>query len=91
VPVLASSKSLGKVTRLAVEARDNKVILFRLLKLRGYEPRVVVYRLNPTLSKYWLAVKPRVYGLTIAAYRSLVACAFKPTITLIKASKSCYE
>jgi FkbM family methyltransferase len=91
VPVLALSKSLGKVTRLAVEAHGNEAVLFRLLKLRGYEPKVVVYRLNPTLSKYWLAVKPRVYGLTIAAYRSLVTCAFKPKITLIKASKPCDE
>jgi len=91
VPVLASSKSLEKVTRLAVEAHGNEAVLFKLLKLSGYEPKVVACKLSPTLSKCWLSVKPRVYGLTIAAYRSLVACAFKPTITLMKASKPCDE
>jgi hypothetical protein len=82
---------LEKVTRLAVEAHGNEAVLFKLLKLSGYEPKVVACKLSPTLSKCWLSVKPRVYGLTIAAYRSLVTCAFKPKITLMKASKPCDE
>jgi FkbM family methyltransferase len=87
VPVLASSRSLRKVTKLAVEAHGNEAMLLKLLKLRGYDPKIIVYKLSPCLFKYWLTVKPRIYSSIIAVYRLLVASAFKPTITLVKASR----
>jgi len=75
------------VTKLVAETHDNEAILLKLLKLRGYDPKIMVYKLSPCLFRYWLTVKPRIYGSIIAVYRLLIASAFKPTITLVKASR----
>jgi len=88
VAVLASSKKLKKAAQIAVEAHGNERRLLRLLKIHGYDPKIVVHKLSPHLARYWFAVRPRAYGLTIAVYRLLIANIFKPTITVIKALRS---
>lgn len=88
VPVLAASSKLSKVSELAIEAHGNTRYLVRLLKLKGYNPEIIVYKLIPHLARQWLKIRPRAYGLIIATYRLLVSSAYKPTITIVKASRS---
>jgi FkbM family methyltransferase len=88
IPVLVASSKLGRVSELAIEAHGNTSYLIRLLKLKGYNPKIIVYRLNPHLARQWLKVKPKAYGLIIAIYRFLASSTYKPTITLVKASRS---
>jgi FkbM family methyltransferase len=89
IPVLAASSKLSMyVSELAMEAHGNTSYLIRLLKLKGYNPKIIVYRLNPHLARQWLKVKPKAYGLIIAIYRFLASSTYKPTITIVKASRS---
>jgi len=88
IPVLAASSKLSMVSELAIEAHGNTSYLIRLLKLKGYNPKIIVYRLNPHLARQWLKVKPKAYGLIIAIYRFLASSTYKPTITIVKASRS---
>jgi FkbM family methyltransferase len=88
IPVLAASSKLSMVSELAMEAHGNTSYLIRLLKLKGYNPKIKVYRLNPHLARQWLKVKPKAYGLIIAIYRLLASSTYKPTITIVKASRS---
>jgi FkbM family methyltransferase len=88
IPVLAASSKLSRVSELAMEAHGNTSYLIRLLKLKGYNPKIIVYRLNPHLARQWLKVKPKAYGLIIAIYRFLASSTYKPTITIVKASRS---
>ena len=88
IPVLAASSKLSRVSELAIEAHGNTSYLIRLLKLKGYNPKIKVYRLNPHLARQWLKVKPKAYGLIIAIYRFLASSTYKPTITIVKASRS---
>jgi FkbM family methyltransferase len=88
IPVLVALSKLGRVSELAIEAHGNTSYLIRLLKLKGYNPKIKVYRLNPHLARQWLKVKPKAYGLIIAIYRFLASSTYKPTITLVKASRS---
>jgi FkbM family methyltransferase len=88
IPVLAASSKLSRVSELAIEAHGNTSYLIRLLKLKGYNPKIIVYRLNPHLARQWLKVKPKAYGLIIAIYRFLASSTYKPTITIVKASRS---
>jgi FkbM family methyltransferase len=88
IPVLAASSKLSRVSELAMEAHGNTSYLIRLLKLKGYNPRIIVYRLSPHLARQWLKVKPKAYGLIIAIYRLLASSTYKPTITIGKASRS---
>jgi FkbM family methyltransferase len=88
IPVLAASSKLSRVSELAIEAHGNTSYLIRLLKLKGYNPKTIVYRLNPHLARQYLKVKPKAYGLIIAIYRFLASSTYKPTITLVKASRS---
>jgi len=88
IPVLAASSKLSMVSELAIEAHGNTSYLIRLLKLKGYNPKIIVYRLNPHLARQWLKVKPKAYGLIIAIYRFLASSTYKPTITIVKATRS---
>jgi FkbM family methyltransferase len=88
IPVLAASSKLSKVSELAIEAHGNARYLIRLLRLKGYNPEITVYRLIPHLARQWLKIRPRAYGLIIATYRLLVSSTYKPTITIVKASRS---
>jgi len=88
IPVLAASSKLSMVSELAMEAHGNTSYLIRLLKLKGYNPKIIAYRLNPHLARQWLKVKPKAYGLIIAIYRFLASSTYKPTITIVKASRS---
>jgi FkbM family methyltransferase len=88
IPVLAASSKLSKVSELAIEAHGNARYLIRLLKLKGYNPEITVYRLTPHLARQWLKIRPRAYGFIIATYRLLVSSTYKPTITIVKASRS---
>jgi FkbM family methyltransferase len=88
IPVLAASSKLSMVSELAMEAHGNTSYLIRLLKLKGYNPKIKVYRLSPHLARQWLKVKPKAYGLIIALYRLLASSTYKPTITIVKASRS---
>jgi FkbM family methyltransferase len=88
IPVLAASSKLSMVSELAIEAHGNTSYLIRLLKLKGYNPKIITYRLNPHLARQWLKVKPKAYGLIIAIYRFLASSTYKPTITIVKASRS---
>jgi FkbM family methyltransferase len=88
IPVLAASSKLSMVSELAMDAHGNTSYLIRLLKLKGYNPKIIVYRLNPHLARQWLKVKPKAYGLIIAIYRFLASSTYKPTITIVKASRS---
>jgi FkbM family methyltransferase len=88
IPVLAASSKLSRVSELAIEAHGNTSYLIRLLKLKGYNPKIIAYRLNPHLARQWLKVKPKAYGLIIAIYRFLASSTYKPTITIVKASRS---
>jgi FkbM family methyltransferase len=88
IPVLAASSKLSMVSELAIEAHGNTSYLIRLLKLKGYNPKIKVYRLSPHLARQWLKVKPKAYGLIIAIYRLLASSTYKPTITIVKASRS---
>jgi FkbM family methyltransferase len=89
IPVLAASSKLSRVSELAIEAHGNTSYLIRLLKLKGYNPKIKVYRLSPHLARQWLKVKPKAYGLIVAIYRFLASSIYKkPTITIVKASRS---
>jgi FkbM family methyltransferase len=88
IPVLVASSKLRQVSELAIEAHENTRYLVRLLKLKGYNPEIIVYRLNPYLYREWVKIRPKTYGLIIAAYRFLVANTYKPKITIVKASRS---
>jgi len=88
LPVLTASKELNKVTRLAIEAHGKGILLVKTLRLRGYDCKIITYKMNPQLSKDWLKVKPRIYGFIIAIYRFLASSIIHPTITIIKAEKT---
>ena len=88
LPVLTASKKLHKVTRLAIEAHGKEVFLIKTLRLRGYDCKIIMYKLNPQLFKEWLKVKPRMYGFIVAIYRFLASNIIHPTITIVKAEKA---
>jgi FkbM family methyltransferase len=85
VEVLNSSKELNKVHALAIEAHGNEQALIKILNKHGFKTKIVTYKLNPQLCRYWLRIKPKHYGIIVALYRFLVSSTVVPTITLIKA------
>ena len=85
VEVLNSSKELNKVHALAMEAHGNEQALIKILNKHGFKTKIVTYKLNPQLCRYWLRIKPKHYGILVALYRFLVSSIIMPTITLIKA------
>ena len=85
VEVLNSSKELNKVHALAMEAHGNEQALIKILNKHGFKTKIVTYKLNPQLCRYWLRIKPKHYGIIVALYRFLVSSIVMPTITLIKA------
>jgi FkbM family methyltransferase len=85
VEVLNSSKELNRVHALAIEAHGNEQALIKILNKYGFETKIVIYKLNPQLCRYWLRIKPKHYGIPVALYRFLVSSTVAPTITLIKA------
>jgi len=85
VEVLNSSKELNKVHALAIEAHGNEQALIKILNKHGFKTKIVTYKLNPQLCRYWLRIKPKHYGIIVALYRFLVSSIIMPTITLIKA------
>jgi len=85
VEVLNSSKELNKVHALAMEAHGNEQALIKILNKHGFKTKIVTYKLNPQLCRYWLRIKPKHYGIIVALYRFLVSSIIMPTITLIKA------
>jgi FkbM family methyltransferase len=91
LPVLTASKELHKVIKLAMEAHGREVYLVKALRLRGYECKIITYKLNPQLLfKEWLKVTPRIYGFIVAIYRflALASSIIHPTITIVKAEKA---
>jgi FkbM family methyltransferase len=85
VEVLNSSKELNRVHALAIEAHGNEQALIKILNKYGFKTKIVIYKLNPQLCRYWLRIKPKHYGILVALYRFLVSSTVAPTITLIKA------
>jgi len=89
VEVLNSSKELSRVHGLAIEAHGNEQalikILIKILNKHDFKTKIVIYKLNPQLCRYWLRIKPKHYGILVALYRFLVSSTVAPTITLIKA------
>uniref|UniRef100_A0A7J2U052 FkbM family methyltransferase n=1 Tax=Ignisphaera aggregans TaxID=334771 RepID=A0A7J2U052_9CREN len=85
VEVLNSSKELNRVHALAIEAHGNEQALIKILNKHGFKTKIVIYKLNPQLYRYWLKIKPKPYGILVALYRFLVSSIITPTITLIKA------
>jgi FkbM family methyltransferase len=84
VKVLNSSK-LDRVSALAIEAHGNEHALIKILNKRGFNTKLVRYKLNPQLFRYWLRIKPKPYGILIALYRFLISTTVIPTITVVKA------
>jgi len=87
LPVLTASKELNKVIRLAIETHGKEAYLVKTLRLRGFDCKILMYKLNPQLFKDWLKVKPRIYGFIVAIYRFIASSIIHPTITIIKAEK----
>jgi len=85
VEVLNSSKELNRVHALAMEVHGNEQALIKILNKHGFKAKIVIYKLNPQLCKYWLRIKPKPYGILAALYRFLISSTAAPTITLIKA------
>jgi len=91
LPVLLFSKSLTRISDIAIEPHGNETLITKILRQYGYSVQYTEYKLNPTLYKYWINISPKIFGISIALYRLLVSTVLTPKITILKATKPHYD
>jgi len=85
--ILKSSKHLEKINELAIEAHNNNKILTRILSQKSFSIYINKYKINITLSRVWLKISPKWYGIILSVYRLIVSTIVKPEVTIVKAKR----
>ncbi len=75
---------LRGVHMIAVEAHEDPYVIAGILRDHGFETSIQYHEIGKRLSRAWLKVEPRSYGLLVAIYRLIVSQIAKPKITIVK-------